>query len=157
MVKRYASWIHGTSIRAEHEGYFISKAHAGFGSIFHSHNAPGGGEWFHFAIPTPVITDGQRVSLKKFFILYKTELTAKITAIHVYDGGKKIPDIILDQLALTGDHSTGLDNSNTWTVSKDIQMLFGLGLSINVDFGPAIADGVPGIWFVSAGADFETP
>lgn len=157
MPKLYASWIHGSGIHASREGYFISKEHTGYGSVFKSHNGAGGGEWFQIAIPTPVITNGKSVSLIRFFVLYKTELTAKITAIDVYDGGEKIPSASLGKLALTGDHSKRIDKSNVWDVPNPIQMKFGLGISILVDFGPATAGGVPAIWFVTAGADFETP
>jgi len=151
MAKLQANWIHGTAVQMEKEGYFISKARTGFGSVFRTHGA----QWFHFAIPTPVIVDSMRATLKKAFIFYKTEGTAKITALHLYDGAKKFAGF--DGLGLSGDHSQSIDASNMWLPNPPHEMLFGLGLSILVDFGVPTAGSVPGIWFMTAGADFETP
>ena len=156
MAKLQASWVHGSNVQIEREGYFTSKRRTGYGAYFNSHNQPGkGGEWFHFAIPTPVILDGQRSTLKKFFVFYKTKLTAKITAVHVYDAGKKIASFA--NLSLSGDHSQSVDQDNSWVIAQAPQMKFGLGISVHVDFGSPTPSGVPGIWLVTAGADFETP
>lgn len=155
MAKLQAWWIHGSSVQIKREGYFISKHRPGYGAHFNSHNEPGKGEWFHFAIPTPVYVEGQESTLKKIFVLYKTELTAKITAVHIYDAGKHFASF--DNLSLTGDHSQGLDPNNTWIITNAPHIAFGLGISVHVDFGPRQTNGVPGIWFRSAGADFETP
>ncbi len=151
MGKLQAYWVHGTAVQIEREGYFVTKQRAGFGAIFRSHGA----EWFHFAIPTPVIVNGARSSLKKIFVLFKTEGTTKITNVHVYDGNSKI--VAFDNISLDGDHSTGIDQTNSWLVAASPQIKFGLGISINVNFGPPTKLGVPSIMFTTAGADFETP
>lgn len=151
MATVQAFWVHGTAVDIEREGYFISKAKTGFGTCYRSHGA----SWFHFAVPTPVIHDGARASVAKVFVLYRTELSAKITNIHVYDAGAKIA--WWDGLALAGKHDTGLDGQNSWTLSSPVAMKFGLGVSVCVDFGGPTPAGVPAIWFVSAGADFQTP
>jgi hypothetical protein len=150
MAKLHAMWIHGSSAEMEREGYFISKQRAGQGAIFKTY----GKEWIHFAIPTPVILNGLRSSLKKVFVFYKTEGTAKITAIHLYDAGKKIKAF---NLALSGDHSKNVDKDNSWAITPAPKMKFGLGISVHVDFGPRTKLGVPAIHFTTAGADFETP
>ncbi|KYK31232.1 MAG: hypothetical protein AYK19_04115 [Theionarchaea archaeon DG-70-1] len=151
MAKLQAFWVHGVSAQIEREGYFISKRRFGFGAMFNTHGA----EWFHFDVPTPVILDGQRSSLNKIFVLYRTEGTAKITAIHVYDASKKIK--AYDNLSLSGDHSKVIDKYNSWVITPPPQMIFGLGISVHVDFGKATTGSVPGIMFVTAGADFTTP
>lgn len=135
MGKLQAYWVHGTSVQIEREGYYISKQCAGFGAIFRTHGA----EWFHFPIPTPVIVDGARSSLKKVFVFFKTEGTAKINAIHVYDGGKEIANF--DNLSKAGDHSTSIDQDNTWIIASSPEILYGVGISINVDFGPPTQPG----------------
>jgi len=150
MANLQAFWVHGTAVKMEREGYFISKQYAGYAAIFRTYGA----EWFHFAIPTPVILNGIRTSLKKVFVFYKTEGTAKITAIHVYDAGKKITSF--DNLSLTGDHSTAVDQFNSWLITPSPKMLFGLGISVHVNFGPQTTGTVPAISFTAAGADFET-
>lgn len=151
MAKIQANWIHGTAVQLEKEGYFISKARTGFGAVFRTH----GGQWFHFAIPTPVIVDSTRSTLKKVFVLFKTEGSARITSLHLYDGAKKFASF--DGLSLNGDHSQSLDPNNVWLPNPPHEMLFGLGLSLHVEFGNPTPGGVPGIWFMTAGADFETP
>ena len=151
MTKLQAFWVHGTTVKMEREGYFISKQFAGYAAIFRTY----GVEWFHFAIPTPVILDGIRSSLKKVFIFYKTEGITKITAIHVYDAGKKIATF--DNLSLAGDHSSAVDQFNSWFIMPSPEMLFGLGISVLVDFGAQTTGTVPAISFFAAGADFEIP
>jgi hypothetical protein len=147
MAIKQAMWIHGTSVQAEREGYFISKNRPAWGAEFKTQ----GSEWFHFAVPTPVIFGGQDSTLQKVFVLYKTFLGAKIVQVHVFDGGNKIQEFL--NLQFQGDHSQGLDQQNTWIVNP-IHVKFGLGLSILVDFGNATVNGVPQITFASAGADF---
>ena len=152
-----AFWVHGVSVQEEREGNFILKERHGYAAIFKTH----GREWFHFAVPTPVMSDGDHSFVKKVFVLYKTGGTARITAIHVYDAGKRIA--AFEKLSLTGDHSDNVDAWNSWAMPKipsgptSIHMMsFGLGISVCVDFdGPTTGD-VPEIWFTAAGADFET-
>ncbi len=147
MSIKQAMWVHGTSVQAEREGYFISKSRPAWGATFRTQ----GSEWFHFAIPTPVIFGGQNSTLQKVFVFYKTGLGAKITQLHIFDGATKIQEFL--NLGLSGDHSGALDGQNTWTVNP-IHVKFGLGLSIAVEFGNATVNGVPEIIFSSAGADF---
>lgn len=153
MAKLQASWVHGVSVQAQREGYFISKVRKGSAAEFNTQ----GKEWFHFAIPTPVYVEGKRSSLKKIFVLYETVGTAKITDIHVYDAAAKFDIDDLENLSLTGAHSSKLDPYNSWDIKSAPEMKFGLGISIWVDFGASTPGCVPGIKFAAAGADFETP
>jgi hypothetical protein len=156
MAGIYANWIDGTAVCAQREGYFLSKTMGGKGATFRTHTAPGSkGEWFQWAIPTPVLVNSKRSFVKKVFVLYSTIGTAKLQAIHVYDSDKKI--VGFDNLHYSGNHSSALDAHNSWTISSNHQMVFGLGISVLVDFGPASKVGVPGITFYSAGADFMVP
>lgn len=150
MANKQAFWVHGNSVQMEREGYFISKQRAGFAAIFRTH----GDEWFHFAIPTPVILNGKDTTLKKIFIFYRTKGTAKITNVHIHDGEKTIESF--KNLSLSGDYSTKVDKHNSWGISP-VHVKFGLGISVHVDFGPKTKLGVPEIRFTSAGADFQTP
>lgn len=156
MANFHAYWVDGTNVRAQREGYFISTTMGGKGATFRTHTAPGcDGEWFQWAIPTPVIVNGNRSSVIKVFVLYATEGTAKIRAIHVYDSNVRIATF--DDLQLSGNHSSNLDVNNTWEMNPSHSMKYGLGISVLVDFGPPSKIGVPGITFFSAGADFTTP
>lgn len=147
MVK-YALWVHGTSVQAQRQGYFLSQTRLGNGARFQTH----GQEWFHFAIPTPVIIASKDSLLEKVFVLYLTEGTAKITRLHVWDGNTRLH--AFENLYLIGDHSSQLDASNSWTLPIQKHIKFGLGISVHVDFGPPAPQGVPVCQFVTAGADF---
>lgn len=150
-MKKYAMWVHGTAVQPEREGYHINKARAGFGARFSS----AGSEWFHFAIPTPVIAAGQDSTLQQAFVLFRTTMTAHITAVHLYDG--RVILHTLDGLNWSGDHGAALDPQTLIPVPQGKHVKFGLGISVAVDFGNATANGVPTIEFVSAGADFLVP
>lgn len=150
-MKKYAMWVHGTAVQPEREGYHINKARAGFGARFSST----GSEWFHFAIPTPVIAAGQDSTLQQAFILYRTTMTAHITAVHIYDGRQILHK--LDGLNLSGDHGGGLDPQTLLPVPANLHVKFGLGISVAVAFGDSTPSGVPSVEFVSAGADFLVP
>jgi len=150
MATKQAMWVHGTSVQAEREGYFISRVRPAWGAVFRTQ----GSEWFHCAIPTPVIFGGQNSTLQKVFVLYKTGLGAKITQLHIFDGAAKIQEFL--NLQFSGDHSQALDGQNTWNVNP-VHIKFGLGLSVLVEFGNATVTGVPEITFSSAGADFLIP
>jgi hypothetical protein len=151
MPQIHASWVHGTSVQAERQGYFLNVWRPGFGALFISHNAPSQGEWFHFAIPTPVLISGVRSHLTKALLRYSSVLGAKITAVHLYDAEAKF--VSLDNLSL----SSTADALASWPVQPPHEMKYGLGISVHVDFGSPTAQGVPGVWFRAAGADFEIP
>lgn len=166
MSSLYAMWVDGTNVCAQREGYFISKAMTGRGAIFQSHTAPGSkGEWFQWAIPTPVIVGGTRAELKRVFVFYQTEGTAKIMAVHVYDMAYRIASF--ENLNYSGNHFEKINDYNKWPPPKfnppnppqevllSHKMQYGLGISVLVDFGPASKIGVPKITFFGAGADFQ--
>jgi hypothetical protein len=151
MPQIHASWVHGTSVQPERQGYFMNVWRPGFGALFVSHNAPGEGEWFHVALPTPVLIGGVRSHVRKVLLRYASVLGAKITAVHLYDAETKI--VGFDNLLLSSPSDALVD----WQVQPPHEMKYGLGVSIHVDFGPPTAQGVPGLWFRAAGADFEVP
>jgi len=111
--------------------------------------------WFHFPMPTPVILDDIRPPLIKVFVFYKTFAWVDVTNIHLYDGPRRIKTF--DGLALSGDHSGGIDASNSWVIDPPITVMYGLGISVGVRFGNRDSSTYPGILFTSAGADFKRP
>jgi len=158
MALKAAAWVHGTIVEVENPGLLapiISMWKRGWGTHFwgkeESYN------WFHIPFTTPVIVDNIRPTLAKVFVFYKTDGWAKITNVHVYDGPRKVKTF--EGLALSGDHSTAIDASNSWVINPPIQIMYGLGLSVGVEFGPVDNAGMPWpeILFTAAGADFQTP
>jgi hypothetical protein len=110
--------------------------------------AAGTHNWFHVAIPTPVISDGTRVALLRVFVLFATDSGVSIDAIHVWDGPNRIQQF--DNLTLSGDHLFDIDASNTFALPAVPRILWGLNIAVGVDFS---AEG--NISFSTAGADFE--
>lgn len=150
MSKVQAMWVHGSSVRAEEEGYFVTKRNYKDGAIFKTH----GVHWFQLPIPTPVIVDNNRSSLVKCFVLYETASGARISEVELYDGRKQIKSFT--GLSLSGNHSTSVDASNSWIIQPTITMIFGLAICVRVDFGNPHVGSVPNIRFTAAGADFLT-
>ena len=145
---KQASWVHGNAVKLANEGYFLTTQYTGWGAEIQTH----GTQWFHFTVPTPVIVNGVDTILQKLFVMFSTGGTAKITAVHVWDGPNMIQ--AYDNLNVTGDHSKLLDAQNTW-VPNPVHLKWGLDISVCVDFGPPSQIGVPQITFASAGADFN--
>ena len=144
-----ASWISGSAAQAARQGYFISQVRDGFGSRFCTY----GKEWFFFPIPTPVLVSGHRARLSVVFVMYKTNGTARIEAIHIDDGRKKVKIINTN---VSGAHDeTIVDGQNRWAITPPVDMIYGVNLGVYVDFGPQTQAGVPYIEFVAAGADFQ--
>lgn len=138
----HASWIHGTSIEPELPDQFVFARRYGFYALFDG--KPGTSNWFHFAIPTPVIVNSRRLRLDSIMLIFAADPDVAITNVHIYDGSARIQ--AYDGLALSGNHPFErfdvLDRFVFW----------GVNVAIGVRFG-----GQPGshrIAFVSAGGDF---
>ncbi len=142
MALAHAMWTHGTTIQVEYpqKGTVERK---GFSAKYKS---PGAARpnWLHFAIPTPVIVNDKRLRVGSVLVRFRCGGGAVVKAIHIYDGEKKI---------------VGNDNLNLrprqWHVERvdvplDPEILWGLGISILVDFGPDDR----WIEFSAAGCDF---
>ena len=118
MDTRLAMWVHGVSAYPEHtagdggadgplkQAYNIPWSDVvglrqGFGALFRGKS--GHDNWFHFAIPTPVIVPvfrpnsqrpdlSQRIRLEKVFVMYQNQVgarngaLARITQVDVRDG-----------------------------------------------------------------------
>ncbi len=148
---KQASWVHGNAVKPQNEGYFLSKVNYGWGATIQTH----GIQWFHFAVPTPVIANGYDTTLQKVFVMFSTGGTAKVVSVQLWDGTTKIQ--AFDNLSIAGDHTKALEvGNNTWSVNP-IHIKWGLEIAVWVDFGPPSPIGVPQINFAAAGADFLTP
>lgn len=160
MALKAAMWVHGTIVKVEYPEKLAPVSYDGLirrGWGTHFWGKENTTNWFHIPITTPVIIDDIRPPLVKVFVFYKTNGWAKITNVHVYDGQRKVK--AFDGLALSGDHSGGIDASNSWVIDPPITILYGLGISVGVEFGPQDNIGIPWpeILFTTAGADFKKP
>ena len=139
-------WIHGTIVQAENQPYYLQIIRRGWGTHF----VGAVGNWYHIPITTPVLLYDNRPTLQKLFVFYKATL-AKITAVHIYDGNSRVKEF--NGLNLTGDHTNGIDASNSWDINPKITIGYGLGISVHVETEDAMGMEV---LFTTAGADFET-
>jgi hypothetical protein len=165
----YASWVHGTAFQPPEfpaqglqpiDGIHYTDVvglRRGWGSFWRGR--AGSANWFHVSIPTPVVIDGHRVKLERIFVMFTAGkgtpnnanlAGANVTDIHVWDGPNRIKTF--GPFMLFGDHRFKLpDTSNTHVLSPQLDISWGVGISVRVAFS---ADELVG--FASAGADFYT-
>lgn len=140
----YASWIHGHSMQIEYPERLVSQWRAGFS--INVEGKSGTTNWFHFAIPTPVIINDVRLKVDSVMLRFTTgSIDAFVQNVHVYDG-----EILL---AAHNNLSFSLSNALArFGVSNKPAVQFGLGISIGVGFGVEAMD--HHMDFIAAGCDF---
>ena len=154
-----AMWVHGNSVRPQKTDPTNLKDFGGvkwsallgipMGNGCTFRGLDNTSNWFHFSIPTPVIVDGSRAKLDKFFVLFKADNGVTLSAVNVWDGAKRI--FTKDHLAIGGSHENDLqDNITKWSLDAPKNVLFGIEIAVLVSFADE-----GNITFVSAGADFE--
>ena len=139
-----APWIHGTSIQVEYPDRLERITRAGFYTYLYG--KPNTTNWFHFAIPSPVIQDKKRLKVVCAILRFRTfSNKAVVNHVHIYDGYTKIAS-----------HNNVDLSGNNWFkkfgVAHKPHLYWGLGISIGVSFksGPLNQRRMD---FVSAGAD----
>ena len=149
MALKAAVWTHGTIVHIENRVETVVRR--GGGTEIRQWV---GKNWFHFPITTPVVLDDVRPPLVKVFVFYKANF-ARITNVDVFDGPRRVKALDVN---LSGDHSAGIDGSNSWVINPPLGIQFGLGLSVGVEpTNDPDKPGVPEIIFTTAGADFQKP
>lgn len=140
----HASWIHGHSMHIEYPDRLVSEWRAGF--YIRVEGNSGSKNWFHFAIPTPVIVNGNRLKVGSVMLRFKTgSADASVKHVHVYDGEKKIAQH--NNLNLHGENMF-----KRFDVPGHPPVKWGLGISIGVGFG--VESMSHQMEFTSAGCDF---
>jgi hypothetical protein len=140
----YASWIHGHSMQIEYPDRIVSERRAGFS--INVEGKSGSTNWFHFAIPTPVLINDVRLRVDAVMLRFTTgSIDAWVRDVHAYDGEKLIA--AHDNVRLSK------DNPFVRLVVPDRPLvLWGLGISIGASFGVEMMD--HHMEFISAGCDF---
>ncbi len=144
----HAMWVHGHSMEVEYPERLDSQKRMGY--YMQVRGKPFTSNWFHFAIPTPVIASDKRLRAGSVMIRFRTGPGAAVKAVHVYDGEKKIAS-----------HDVNLSPQGAFVwprfeVPADPFVLWGLGISVGVQFGDS-ANLPPNkllVEFSSAGCDF---
>jgi len=126
MAIAQATWTHGHSIQVElPQNGTVERR--GFSARYLSSGARV--KWLHFAIPTPVLVNDKRLRVASALVRFKCGTGGFVKAIHVYDGENRIAANDNLNLNFTEWHLERVD------VLADPIILWGLGISINVNFG----------------------
>jgi hypothetical protein len=150
MALNHAVWIHGTSIQVEVvRDQPIDVLRQGSGTFLQYRQA-GVNNWFHFAIPTPVIVSDKRLKVDSAMLVFNAGDAAILNDVHVFDGGARISQH--NNINLTGDHPFERFNVVD-DRGEHPSVSYGIGISVNIIFG---IDNL-GIWIRSAGVDFVDP
>ncbi len=140
----HAMWTHGTGIQIERPNNLDNIVRAGFYTyLYGKANTT---NWFHFAIPTPVIEDNKRLKICCAILRFRTfSDKAIVRHVHIYDGYTKIASH--DNINLTGDQWF-----RKYGVAHKPYIYWGLGISIGVEFKTGTLH-QRRMDFVSAGCD----
>jgi len=142
----YASWMHGHSMQVEYPDRIAWQRRTGMS--FDIEGKPGTGNWFHFAIPTPVIINDVRLQADSIMLCFKTgSIDAFVQDVHVWDGRTRIAEF--NNINLSGEQPF------VRLVLPGAPAIWGgLGISVGVGFGAEAMDHT--MEFYSAGCDFVT-
>ena len=141
----HAMWVHGTDIKVEIENNVESLQRYGF--FTRIVGKPNTTNWYHFAIPTSVIVDSNRLAVGRAMLRFNTGGSqAVVRDVHIYDGSTRI----------AAHQSVNLSGNQPFAkfgVPHKPDVVWGIGISIGVRTGT----GTPAqrrIDFISAGVDF---
>jgi hypothetical protein len=175
---KIAMWAHGTTARVEAPERLTATEMMGDGATFHGQI--GTYNWFHFAVPTPVVLDDRQQAIGRFFVMYETQ-GGYIRWVHLWDGVNKIvefdgpglpplPTGYLDadqreewnktwhaavEAAKSIEARYGLHDRNTFVLAQPVAVRWGLGISVGVNFETPYTNAQDSwITFASVGADF---
>jgi len=140
----FASWIHGHSMEIEYPDRMVSTVRKRY--AFQVEGKPGTTNWFHFAIPTPVIINDVRLQIASVLLRFTTgSIDSFVRDVHIYDGEKRIA--VHDGVYLAEENSLV-----RFEVPETPYLALGLGISLGVGFGVEMMAHT--MSFISAGGDF---
>ena len=123
----HAMWIHGNDVIVEHPNNVEFQRSYGFYTRIIG--KPNTTNWFHYAIPTPVIVKNDRKRVGSVMLRFRTRSTnAVVKHVHIYDGYTKIASH--NDVNLSGNHYF-----ERFGVANSPLVRWGIGISIGVSFG----------------------
>lgn len=141
-----AMWSHGHSMVVEYPDRIASEWRAGF--FIRVTGRPGTSNWFHFAIPTPVIVDNDRLRIDSAMLRFRTgSALADVTNVHIFDGERQIA--AYDGLNLSPPNWDFL----RFNVPGRPEVFWGIGVTVGVRFDGS-TEAQNQMEFASAGVDF---
>ena len=140
-----AAWVHGTDVHVEVDANVESITRFGF--FTRIVGKPNTTNWYHFAVPTPVIIKNNRLAFARAMLRFVTGgTTAVVRDVHIYDGEARI----------AAHDSVNLSGSQPFTkfgVAHKPDVFWGAGISIGVTTRAGNAT-QRRIDLISAGIDF---
>lgn len=153
LLLAHAMWVHGHSMEVEYPDRLA--LHQRVGSLVHTIGKPFTSNWYHFAVPSPVIMGGKRSIVGSVMLRFRVGPGASVYAVHIYDGENRIATH--DNLNLTPQGNFAFLR---FDVPMHPKLQWGLGISIGVKFGDS-ANLPPAtrlhIDFSAVGCDFMMP
>lgn len=140
-----AMWTHGVNLQVEVDANVESLRRFGF--YTRVVGKPNTTNWYHFAIPTPVIVKGNRLAIARAMLRLVTGGTnAVVRDVHIYDGSARIA--AHQSVNLSGNLPFAV-----FGVAHKPDVFWGTGISIGVTTGGGTAN-QRRMDFISAGIDF---
>ena len=141
----HAMWTHGTDLHVEVDANVESIRRFGF--YTRVVGRPNTTNWYHFAVPTPVIVSGNRLGICRAMLRLVTGGTSAVVRdVHVYDGEARIAAHQFVNLS-------GSVPFAAFGVAHKPDILWGVGISIGVSTGAGTA-AQRRLDVISAGVDF---
>ncbi len=122
--------VHGNVAVPEYPDRIEEVSRKGWGATFWGKDSTT--NWFHLPFSAPVLLEGGKLKLSRVFLSFHNTSRSPITSIHLYDGPKLLR--AFDNLALFGDHVSGVTQANTFHLKTPVELGYGLGISVNVSF-----------------------
>lgn len=148
MAIKQAMWTHGSAVQVETPNNLKSVERYAFFTRLVGNK--GSGSWLHFAIPTPVIVDDQRLRLESAMIRFRCNSDMVCVAhFHVCDGEDRF--YMNDNINVV--HNNWQIPLHRETIRPERVLLWGIGISIYVAFN-GNSDAENTIELAAAGCDF---
>lgn len=142
---RHAAWTHGSGVQVELDANveFIRR----YGFYTRIIGRPNTTNWYHVAVPTPVIMSGSRLTWHRAMLRFVTgSANTMVRDVHVYDGSSRI-------IAHQNVNLSGSQGMPVFGVPHKPPVYWGAGISIGVTTGEGTAS-ERRIDLISAGVDF---
>ncbi len=144
-IAAHSMWMHGNGMQTEIPDNLSMTER--YGWLVTVEGKPQTSNWFHFAISTPVIVDGDPLRLSAVMLRFRTaSRDALVRHVHVFDGEERIAT--LNDLYLSGDHLR-----EHLTVPGHPQVSWGLCISLGVTFGDDPDNEARRIEFIGVGCE----
>ncbi len=124
----FTSWVHGSSMQVEYPNRITAVRHTG--PFVRIEGSEGQNTWVHFPVPTPTVSNGNKVKAEAALVSFRTQSFAAVKEVIVYDGEKRIAEHM--DIDLKGNHlDARFEVPGTPEVEKGINIVVGVVFDYN--------------------------